>query len=281
MSKVNTLGKFPHPPCHPRPCPHRPHRPAPHRPRANRGRKWPAIAPTGHKKPRPATRARRGTHRGLTPEKRHKGRSAQAPDGHTEPKGRHDEITLFHRAPPCATVETARRALPCAGNPTMHERSAREHRRHVAHETPSRCVAGQSTTLRPAGVWVFAVASCGNRTHTGPAPVSARASACARSFADRFTVNPRAFAARMRSRFSALCLCVYVNPRRPLFASTRASNSPASMRSPSPGRSPDWLWRHRVPSGRAAMLAQKSDQAMPRERSDTARQWRPSGPPFA
>jgi len=56
------------------------------------------------KKPRPATKGETGhTHRGLTPEKRHKGRSTQAPKGNHKPQGRHDEVTLFHRAPPFRT----------------------------------------------------------------------------------------------------------------------------------------------------------------------------------
>ena len=57
---------------------------------------------------------------------------------------------------------------PWAGKPTMAARW-RWHSWHVAQLTSSRCVAGQITTGRPAGVVVLAVVVDGKTTTTGPA----------------------------------------------------------------------------------------------------------------
>ena len=91
----------------------------------------------------------------------------------------------------------------------MAERVPREHSWHVAQLIPSRCVAGQTTTFRPAGVTQFVLWLAGSTQATGPAFNSASLSASASVFAERLTVKPAAFAARMARTFAALpYLCV-------------------------------------------------------------------------
>ena len=61
-------------------------------------------------------------------------------------------------------------------------------------------VAGHMATTRPPGVLTGLRVSAGSTTTTGPAPVSARVSACSRLLADRLIVNPALFAARIAAR---------------------------------------------------------------------------------